>query len=58
MSDEIKIIVQNKKGEKKFEVKTKRPRTFEILLKFINEKIKEMNKFYTIIFHKKVKELK
>ena len=55
MSDEIKIIVQNKKGEKKFEVKTKRPRTFEILLKFINEKIKEMNKFYTIYISQKGK---
>ena len=55
MSDEIKIIVQNKKGEKKFEVKTKRPRTFEILLKFINEKIKEMNKYYTIYVSQKGK---
>ena len=55
MSDEIKIIVQNKKGEKKFEVKTKRPTTFEMLLKFINEKIKEMNKYYTIYISQKGK---
>ena len=55
MSDEIKIIVQNKKRENKFEVKTKRPRTFEMLLKFINEKIKEMNKFYTIYISQKGK---
>ena len=55
MSDEIKIIVQNKKRENKFEVKTKRPRTFEMLLKFINEKIKEMNKYYTIYISQKGK---
>ena len=48
MSDEIKIIVENNLREKKFEVKTKRPRTFEMLIKFINEKIKGIHKYYTI----------
>ena len=49
MADEIKIIVQNKLRKKINEVKTKRPSTFEKLIKFINEKI--------FIFHKMVKEL-
>ena len=48
MSDEIKIIVENNLREKKFEVRTKRPRTFEMLIKFINEKIKGIHKYYTI----------
>ena len=52
MADEIKIIVQNKKGEKINEVKIKRPKTFEMLLKFINEKIKEMPQYYTIYISK------
>jgi Zn-dependent M32 family carboxypeptidase len=52
MADEIKIIIQNKKREKINEIKTKRPRTFEMLLKFINEKIKEMPKFYDIYISK------
>jgi hypothetical protein len=52
MSDEIKIIVENNLREKKFEVKTKRPRTFEMLIKFINEKIKGMPKYYTIYISK------
>ena len=42
MADEIKIIVQNKLRKKINEVKTKRPSTFEMLIKFINEKIKEL----------------
>ena len=52
MADEIKIIVQNKKREKINEVKTKRPRTFDLLIKFINEKIKEMPQYYTIYISK------
>ena len=48
MSDEIKIIIQNNLREKKFEVKTERPRTFEMLIKFINEKINGIPKYYTI----------
>ena len=52
MSDEIKIIVQNKQRKKINEVKTKRPRTFEMLIKFINEKIKELPEYYTIYISK------
>ena len=48
MSEEIKIIVQDKSRKKIIEVKTKKPRTFDSLLKFINEKIKGMPKYYTI----------
>ena len=48
MADEIKIIVQNKLRKKINEVKTKRPSTFEKLIKFINEKIKELPQYYTI----------
>ena len=52
MSDEIKIIVQNKQRKKINEVKTKRPITFEMLIKFINEKIKELPEYYTIYISK------
>lgn len=55
MSDEITIIVQNKLRKKINEVKTKRPRTFELLIKFINEKIKELPQYYTIYFSQKGK---
>ena len=48
MSDEIKKIILNNLKEKKFEVKTERPRTFEMLIKFINEKINGIPKYYTI----------
>ena len=48
MSDDFKIIVQDKSRKKINEVKTKRPRTFDLLIKFINEKIKGMPKYYTI----------
>ena len=58
MADEIKIIVQNKLRKKINEVKTKRPSTFEKLIKFINEKIKELPQYIILfIFHKMVKEL-
>jgi hypothetical protein len=52
MSEEIKIIVQDKLRKKICEIKTKRPRTFELLINFINEKIKEMPKYYTIYISK------
>ena len=48
MSDDFKIIVQDKSRKKINEVKTKKPRTFDLLIKFINEKIKGMPKYYTI----------
>ena len=35
MADEIKIIVQNKQRKNINEVKAKRPRKFELLIKFI-----------------------
>ena len=57
MSDEIKIIVQNKQKKKINEVKTKRPRTFEMLIKFINEKIKELPENYIIYISKNHKEI-
>ena len=57
MSDEIKIIVQNKQKKKINEVKTKRPRTFEMLIKFINEKIKELPENYIIYLSKNHKEI-
>ena len=44
----FKIIVQDKSRKKINEVKTKRPRTFDLLIKFINEKIKGIPKYYTI----------
>jgi hypothetical protein len=52
MSDEIKIIVQDKLRKTICEIKTKRPRTYEFLIKFINEKIKEMPKYYNIYISK------
>ena len=55
MADEIKIIVQNKERKKINEVKTKRPRNYELLIKFINEKIKELPEYYTIYISQKGK---
>jgi hypothetical protein len=52
MSDEIKIIVQNKLRKKIGEIKIKRPKTFEMLRDYINKKIKELPEYYTIYISK------
>jgi hypothetical protein len=52
MSDEIKIIVQNKLRKKIGEIKIKRPKTFELLRDYINKKIKELPEYYTIYISK------
>ena len=57
MADEIKIIVQNKQRKNINEVKAKRPRKFELLIKFINDKIKGLPQYYTIYISQNGKEI-
>ena len=57
MADEIKIIVQNKQRKNINEVKAKRPRKFELLIKFIIDKIKGLPQYYTIYISQNGKEI-